>query len=115
MEIFDLTMIPTVKLITVAAILVLGCCAALLPLVSRKPEIKFIKRVLLLILLVAIIYLNIHGYSANPYVFLAVEIAVLIVCYKLYLNVLKKLVAIQGHEDNVSRYITEIKRKSSGG
>lgn len=116
MEIFgvDLAAIPAIKLIFGAAILILGCCAAILPLVSRKPEIRFIKRTLLLVLLVAIIYLNIHGYSTNPYVFLAGEIAVLIVCYKLFLNILKRLGTTQGEVDSVSRYINEIKRKSSG-
>ena len=113
MEIFgvDLSLVPTGKLVTGVVILVFACVIASLPLVSSNPVIKFIKRALLLFLLAGIVYLNIHSYSSNPYMFLVAELVVLIACYKLYLNVLRKLINTQGDIDVASRYLEDIKRK----
>ncbi|RYY76439.1 MAG: hypothetical protein EOO52_02710 [Gammaproteobacteria bacterium] len=112
MEIFgvDLSLIPPVKFVVLIAILAFACIIASLPLVSVNPVVRFIKRILLLGSLAGIIYVNIHGYSPNPYMFLLAEIVVLIVCYKLYLNILKKIINSQD-VDVASRYLEEIKRK----
>ena len=112
MEIFgvDLSLVPTAKLITGIAILVFACVIAAVPLVSSNPAVKFIKRSLLLFSLAGIIYLNIHSYSSNPYVFLIAEIALLAICYKLYINMLKRLINTRD-DDVASRYLDEIKRK----
>ena len=113
MEIFgiNLSFIPTVKLATGIAILVFACAIASLTLVSKNPVVIFVKRTLLVFSLLGIIYLNIHSYSPNPYVFLMVEIAVLVLCYKLYLNILKKLIHTQDNVDVASRYFEDIKRR----
>ena len=110
----DFSFIPEIKLVFGVVILMLACCVASLQLLSSNPSVKFLKRALLLVLLVAIVYLNIHSYSSDPYVFLAAEIAILIVLYKLYINIIQKLSSNQD-EDSVSRYIDEIKRKNSRG
>ncbi len=107
----DLNLIPTTKLITGAVILLFACAIASVPLISNNPFVKFIKRGLLLLSLVGIIYLNIHSYSSNPAIFLIAEVVVLILCYKLYLTVLAKMIAAQGEADVADRYYEDIKRK----
>ena len=107
----DISVIPTIKLFKVVVILVFACVIASLSLISSNPLIKFIKRALLLFSLLGIIYLNIHSYSSSPYIFLIAEIAVLVLCYKLYFNILTKLVTKQGDVDVASRYMDDIKRK----
>jgi hypothetical protein len=113
MEIFglDLGFIPTTKLVTCLAILMVASALASLTLFSSNPTVKFIKRALLLFSLLGIIYLNIHSYSSSPYIFLAAEIAVLAMCYKLYLGVLKKLINTKDDVDVASSYLEEIKRR----
>ena len=113
MEIFgvDPSVIPTIKLVQGIAILVFACAIASLPLISSNPLIKFIKRPLLLFSLLGIIYLNIQSYSSTPYVFLIAEVVALILCYKLYLNVLAQLVNTTDEVDVASRYLEDIKRK----
>ena len=112
MEIFgvNLNSVPPVKLVIGFSIIAFACIIASVPLVSSNPVIKFTKRVLLVFSLLGVIYLNIHSYSSNPYVFLLAEIAVLVICYKLYINVLKKIVSTQ-EVDVASKYLEEIKRK----
>jgi hypothetical protein len=107
----DLSLIPTGKLVMSATILVFASFIASVPLISNNPSVNFIKRALLLLSLLGIIYLNIHGYSSFPYIFLLTEIIVLAACYKLYVNLLARLANTRDDIDVASRYFEDIKRK----
>ena len=107
----ELTVIPTVKIIIGVMILIFACIITGMSLMSGDPHVKFFKRALLIFSLLGILCLNIQSYSSIPYVFLIAEVISLILCYTMYLNVLRRVANIRNDIDAASRYLSNIKRK----